>query len=97
MCNFLKEFGRCKFTTYCKYDHTKQIDIKISNEILRKLEKDIEEFRNMEKVNSLIKSDLESQFNEQIIALENKFDTFVNNLEKKDSVIKAIEKKLNHL
>ena len=77
-----------------KVDHKKQIDIKISNEILRKLEKDIEEFRTME--DSLVKSDLENQFNEKIIALEKKVDTFVNNLEKKDLVIKALEKKLNH-
>ena len=57
MCNFFKEFGRCKFTTYCKYDHTKQISIKTNNEKLRKLEKDIEELINVSK------GDMEKQTN----------------------------------
>ena len=88
MCNYFKEFGRCEFTTYCKYDHTKQISIKTNNEKLRKLEKDIEELINVGK------GDLEKQLNEKIQALEIKVDSLVNDLEKKSSVISSFEEKM---
>ena len=97
MCNYFKEFGRCKFTTYCKYDHTKEINIKTSNEKLLKLEKEFEELRHMEEELKVGKSDLEKQLNEEIVALEKKVDSLVNALEKKDSVISSIEKKFNQL
>ena len=74
MCNYFKEFGRCKFTTYCKYDHTKQNNIKSSDEKLRKVEKDIEELRNMKEVINLGKSDMEEQLSEKILALKKKID-----------------------
>ena len=88
-CNFFKEFERCKFTTYYKYDHTKQNNIKSCNEKLRKVEKDIEELRNKKEVINLGKSDMEEQLSEKILALEKKVDSLVNALEKKNSVISS--------
>ena len=39
ICNFNREFGRCKFTTYCKYSHNKQTDVAENSDKIKEIEK----------------------------------------------------------
>ena len=48
ICNYIREFGRCKFTTFCRYDHEKPDSILENSEKIEKLEKKIDQMQNNE-------------------------------------------------
>ena len=41
ICIFIRKFGKCKFTSYCSYDHEEPRDIIENNEKIAELEKKV--------------------------------------------------------
>ena len=42
ICKYQRDFGRCKFTTYCSYNHDKQNDVSENGEKILAIEKRLE-------------------------------------------------------
>ena len=87
ICNYKRDFGRCKFTTYCKYDHEKPIDILENSEKINKLEKKIE---NLQKISS--QKDV-GEVDKKIETFEQKLQILIKVIEEKDSLINDLQKK----
>ena len=43
ICNYNRDFGICKFTTYYRYNHEKQIDVKENSEQIMSIENKLQE------------------------------------------------------
>ena len=65
ICNFYREFQRCKFTTFCKYKHEKQNNVNENSERIDQLEIKLKE---LEKINQ------KSEKKNEIEAVEMDFD-----------------------
>ena len=46
ICKYQRDYGRCKFTSYCRYNHNKQNDVSENSEKILAIEKKIENLQN---------------------------------------------------
>ena len=83
----MREYGMCKFTDFCRYDHKKCKD-NIDN--AKKLA-DIQ--KQLEVIQKTSNAGVEKETNDKFTALENKFELFIKTLEEKESIIKSLENK----
>ena len=88
ICKFMREYGMCKFTDFCKYDHKKCKDIIDNAKKLAEIQKQIEV---IQKTNN---SSIEKVTSDKLEAVEKKFESFMKTFEEKESVIKSLENKL---
>ena len=84
-CKFMRDYGRCKFTTYCKFDHQKCTNISDNAKKLADLEKQLERIQNN---NS---AEIEKISNDKFDILGKKCETIVKTLEEKDFMIQNLE------
>ena len=91
ICNFIRDYGQCKFNTYCKYDHDKPKNIKETFEKIEDLEKKIYDLQTGTKAN------LAKEVERKIEAFESKLAILVHIIEEKDSTINKLEKRLNSI
>ena len=91
ICNYIRDYGQCKFTTYCKYDHDKPNNIKETFKKIETLEKKIDNLQAGTKVN------LGKEVDRKIEAFESKLAILVHIIEEKDSTINKLEKKINSI
>ena len=95
ICNYQRTYGRCKFTEYCSYSHNKSEDILENSDKIAVLEKKIENLQetNNRKVNP--------ECNKKIDNLENKLENLESKIktivEEKNSIICALEKRLDSI
>ena len=95
ICNFFREFQRCKFTTYCKYKHEKQNNVNENSDKIIELEKKIENLQQNSKLPDL--SYLNKEVDKKIETLENKLKIVIELAEEKDLFIDKLEKKLEEV
>ena len=110
MCTFNRDFGRCKFTTYCRYSHEKQNDIKENNDKIKEMEtrlhavenrkndKNSDKIKNLEtKLADLPKNinNKDQGFEKKMNIFENKIETLLKVLEEKDLIINKLGKKID--
>ena len=70
ICIYHRDFGKCKFTTYCKYNHQKQHDVESYSGRIGELEKKISEVQKKSNKNDLKFADEITKQNEKIEDLE---------------------------
>ena len=93
-CTFQRDHGRCKYTTFCKYDHKKPKDVLENTDKIAELEAKVKE---MEKDNGKTKvsnTDIEIQVEKKVDALERQVKHLRKALEGKDFVILNLDKRL---
>ena len=83
MCKFKREYGRCKFTEYCRYDHSKPKDILENSDKLALLETKMKVF--------------ETEIEKKVETFETKFKTLFKIIEEKDIFINTLKKKLEYI
>ena len=96
ICIYLRRFGRCKFTTYCSYDHAKSSDILENSEKISKLEQEVEILKEINDKIEVPDKSLEERVNAKLECLESKIDAFKMALDDKDDQIKKMEKEFKH-
>ena len=94
ICNFQREFGRCKFTTYCKYSHNKQTDVAVNSDKIKEIEKKLITIETIAKQKSPVENNALIEVNKKLDVLKNPVKTMSNVLEERDSHISKIEKRL---
>ena len=80
ICKFMKEHGRCKFTTYCKYNHKKCTDVFDNAKKLADMEKQL---ANLQKKNNYA---YEKETSEKFTIIEEKVETILKVFREKDIV-----------
>ena len=94
ICIFIRRFGRCKFTTYCSYDHEKP---KENDEKISELEKKVENLEKfIEKIEPSDKN-LAKIVDNKVEALEVLITMLRKTLEEKDEQVSALVKKFDYL
>ena len=94
ICKFMRDFGRCKFTSYCKYNHRKVSNIFDNAEKIAAIEQEVEEMR---KKSNPVNSLLEKKNNEKFADMEKKMETVTKQLEEKVSLLKNYEIKVKSM
>ena len=83
ICNYKNQYGRCKFTTYFKYDHDEPNNVIENNAKIAAVEKKMENLQKNTK--SQDNGNLEKEIEHKIETLENKLTIL-------DRVITSMEK-----
>ena len=91
-CKFQREYGRCKFTTYCKYNHDKNKDIAENSDKIEEIEKKLNEIEIIAKMNTPVEREVEKKMDN----FEKQIKTMQKALEEKDSSISELKKRLEH-
>ena len=97
ICNFQREFGRCKFTTYCKYSHKKQNDISENSDKIKEIENKLVKFETIAQQNAPLEKNLLKDVEKKLKNMENQIKTMRKALEEKDSNIIKLVKRLEKI
>ena len=81
ICKYQRDYGRCKFTTYCSYNHDKQNDVSENSEKILVIEIKLENLQNSIKEPSELHKDVDNK----IEAFESKLKMPVPVIEEKYS------------
>ena len=89
-CNFQREFGRCKYLTYCKYDQRKPRHIREMNKSLEEMRKTIDNYE--KKTKDPISNTIAKDNEKKIDTFESQMQSLRKVIEEKDANIIQIEK-----
>ena len=95
ICKFQREYGRCKFTTYCRYSHEKNSDIAQNSDKIQEIEKKIINIESKAVINNPVEKNLVKEVQKKMDTFENEIKTLRKALEDKDSFIHMLEKRLD--
>ena len=93
ICNYFREFERCKFTTYCRYSHKKPTEVIENNERMKAIEDKLVEIE--KNASSEKEETLDKQLNHKIEHLENEIKKIYSLINEKNVKIELFEKKFD--
>ena len=97
LCRFQRDFGRCKFATYCSFDHRKPKDMRDMSDVIEELKKRVENLEKNPKKSDIKTVELGKSVDKKIESFENHLKTLRKTLEEKDALILDAEKRLTDL